>query len=176
MQLCFNCKQPAELLHTVDILMDAKNIYHAQVCKTCKDSIQNQIQFLSANEQPLTEEVKVVTAEQLEQILQGQLDPRDLVDTTGPCTCGHTIEDFQNTGMLGCPRCYTHFGHQIDAVTTMYQGATEHKGRRPPGLLPKIEKLKVLKLLLAKAKEVENYERAKEIQAEIEALQGEQNA
>lgn len=177
MQLtCPVCKTVTNKPCTIEIFLDQRGIYGIEICLNCKNKIIEQLSsilpYFRPKLTPVVEGVKVVTQEQLHQILEGNLDPIDLPNQLSDrCSCGCTIEEFHNTGMLGCPKCYDHFSKEIDEFVTTYHGDSKHIGKKQPGFLPKTEKLKILKLLLAKAKEVENYERAKEIFEEIQSLE-----
>jgi protein arginine kinase activator len=92
-----------------------------------------------------------------------------------PCPkCGHTTADIVSTGKFGCPTCYTHFQSGTSSILARCQmGATQHIGKRPKNeiALDKEEQIKNLKLKMARAIEVENYEVAGVLKKKIEELQ-----
>ena len=89
------------------------------------------------------------------------------------CQCGMSVAELEEYGKFGCPQCYNHFAEYLECY-----GAEEHVGKRPKQPKPQIvieelsleDQLKLLKLRLAKAIEVENYEQAAEINAQIKKL------
>ena len=46
-------------------------------------------------------------------------------------TCGTSLTEFYNNGMLGCPGCYKAFGQEINATLKKIQGAYSHVGKKP---------------------------------------------
>lgn len=49
--------------------------------------------------------------------------------------CGATLQDFRETGRLGCPECYATFGLELRDLLRRLHGSTVHVGDRyePPG-------------------------------------------
>lgn len=46
--------------------------------------------------------------------------------------CGTTLEDFKNTGLLGCAHCYTAFREELTpTVRYVHQGGVRHEGKSP---------------------------------------------
>ncbi|MBQ6921575.1 MAG: excinuclease, partial [Clostridia bacterium] len=45
--------------------------------------------------------------------------------------CGTYLSDYFNTGMLGCPHCYTAFRQEIKGTLLKIQKSTEHAGKLP---------------------------------------------
>lgn len=104
-----------------------------------------------------------------------------------PCPkCGTTIEDVVNTGKFGCSGCYSHFESGATSIIARCQmGANQHVGKVPKkwaeeqqkrreeqeAALDKQERIKNLRLKMAKAIEVENYEVAGVLKKKIEELQ-----
>ena len=46
-------------------------------------------------------------------------------------TCGRSLSEFYNSGMLGCPDCYKWFGQEINVALKKIQGANFHTGKKP---------------------------------------------
>jgi protein arginine kinase activator len=46
-------------------------------------------------------------------------------------TCGRSLSEFYNSGMLGCPDCYKWLGQEINDALKKIQGANFHTGKRP---------------------------------------------
>lgn len=104
-----------------------------------------------------------------------------------PCPkCGMTTDEIVKNGKFGCTECYSHFQAGVGSILAQCQmGATQHVGKVPQKwaeeqakkrelaetALDKSEQIKNLKLKMAKAIEVENYEVAGVLKKKIEDLQ-----
>ena len=91
-------------------------------------------------------------------------------------TCGESLADFQQSGLLGCPDCYEAFSDRIIPVLQRAHGNTQHVGEAPAGVDEQAEKRKKLYDLqeqLAKAVREENFEQAAKLRDEINHLKGE---
>lgn len=55
-------------------------------------------------------------------------------------TCGTSFQDFQNTGLFGCPDCYQAFEPKLSSIFKRVQADQNHVGRR----LATAEKIKTL--------------------------------
>lgn len=97
------------------------------------------------------------------------------------CTCGLTLEDFSKTGRLGCAACYDTFSEELMPILQSCQGnKLMHIGKKPHNYNEIIEakeakldieeRIRLLKLKMAKAVEVENYEVAGVLKKKIEEL------
>lgn len=90
-----------------------------------------------------------------------------------PCECGLTVEEFDKCGRFGCTKCYDHFKEELEELVFPYHGASQHVGKKPKRYMQEllandpVEKEKVLKLKLAKAIELEDYESAKLLKEEL---------
>ena len=93
-----------------------------------------------------------------------------------PCKCGTTPEDIEQKGRFGCVNCYEHFKEFMESMVYPFHNADTHVGKTPRAqIMRKIEenpeeKMKLLKLRYAKAIELEEYEKAAEINEEIKQL------
>lgn len=85
-------------------------------------------------------------------------------------TCGTTIENFQQTGLLGCPDCYETFAGQIIPVLEHAHGTAEHV---PEECAPKEEKseLDQLRQRMADAVKREDFEEAAQLRDAIRAME-----
>lgn len=104
-----------------------------------------------------------------------------------PCPkCGTTTDDIVQTGRFGCSECYSHFEAGAASIIARCQmGATQHVGKVPKNwseqqqkkreeqeaALDKAERIRNLRMKMAKAIEVENYEVAGVLKKKIEELQ-----
>lgn len=91
-------------------------------------------------------------------------------------TCGMTLKEFAETGMAGCPDCYTAFAKELEPTIMGVQGSRAHIGRAPAGMRERIDQKHRIDELEKERKEAvkaENYERAAEIRDELRRLRGE---
>ena len=47
--------------------------------------------------------------------------------------CGYTVDDFKDTFLLGCPKCYEEMRDVVSSVIARVQNANVHTGKRPGG-------------------------------------------
>jgi protein arginine kinase activator len=118
----------------------------------------------------------IKTPEELLKFITGMGQPAKPQRT---CTCGWTLENFDKTGRFGCPKCYEIYLNKLEQLVFPYHGASQHVGKRMKHQVNRqaefdsIEKEKLLKLRLAKAVELEEYEKAAEIKKELDQLKSE---
>lgn len=118
----------------------------------------------------------IKTPEELLSFITGLKEPSQQART---CSCGWSLEDFDRTGRFGCPKCYETYADKLEELVFPYHGASQHVGKRPKGQINRnlesdpVEKQKLLKLRLAKAVELEEYEKAAEIKKELDQLKAE---
>jgi len=87
--------------------------------------------------------------------------------------CGHSYRSFKKSVLLGCPSCYEHFEAQLLPVLRSIHGNTRHIGKVPKRFRASLKlKRRVIELEeeLARAVELEQYERAAELRDEIKCL------
>lgn len=88
--------------------------------------------------------------------------------------CGTYYSEFEKGGLLGCSECYHSFSGEIIPVLKRVQGSTRHVGKIPSSRnkarLNKNE-LGGLRIMLQKAIENEEYEKAAKIRDEISKMQ-----
>lgn len=88
--------------------------------------------------------------------------------------CGQTFEDFQKTGMLGCPKCYNAFRQHLTPLLGRIHGKTQHVGRVPPRSEEQnhaAKRLEALKRDMERAVADEDFELAARLRDEIRAMQ-----
>ncbi len=88
--------------------------------------------------------------------------------------CGHTLEDYYTSGLLGCKNCYDEFASYVLPSLRNTQAKVMHVGKKP-GIKasyknPEYDKLKSQ---LAKFVEEEEYEKAAQVQEKIRKLEKE---
>lgn len=98
----------------------------------------------------------------------GESDP-------GACEfCGATLQDFRESGRLGCPHCYETFEAHLRALLRRIHGASRHVGEvylapagAGPGQREDVDALGDLRQQLKLAVEAENFELAAELRDRI---------
>jgi len=91
--------------------------------------------------------------------------------------CGMTAEEFNNTGKMGCARCYEVFFGPMQDLLTRIHGNTSHRGKVPRKIeyeLSAEEQLKQLKEELQECIRTEAYERAAQIRDRIKYLESQE--
>ncbi len=87
--------------------------------------------------------------------------------------CGYSWEEFQQTGLLGCDKCYSSFYSQIKKVLREIHGNVHHIGQRPEETAapePSDYNLDILERALEEAIKKEEYEKAAELRDKIRTL------
>src|SRR5262249_33143414 len=88
--------------------------------------------------------------------------------------CGGTLQDFRETGRLGCPHCYETFDTHLRALLRRLHGSTQHVGKvyLQPADAPDQpdRRLRDLKGQLQRAVDAENFELAAQLRDQIKVL------
>ncbi len=118
---CDNCGEREAVIHLTQIVDNTVTTLH--LCERC------------------AAEKGVDTAEQVAKYPLG-----DFLATLGEGTaaaaadagracpaCGATLQDFRQTGRLGCAECYTTFAPQLRDLLRRIHGTTQHEGERYRG-------------------------------------------
>jgi protein arginine kinase activator len=90
--------------------------------------------------------------------------------------CGATLQDFRQTGRLGCAGCYAAFGSQLRDLLRRIHGNTQHEGERyrgpagGPGA-PATADAGELRDRLRRAVEAEDFEEAARLRDAIRGLE-----
>ncbi len=111
-------------------------------------------------------------------LIMGLVDVKDIQKRKGVrkvCSgCGMTLEEFKETGKLGCPECYVTFEREIRSLLRKMYGKTQHQGKFPRQLKTYktfLIDLERLKQDLNRAVKEENYEKAAVLRDRIAELQ-----
>ena len=103
-----------------------------------------------------------------------QLPPGDVAEA---CTfCEGTLQDFRETGRLGCPQCYETFATHLRDLLRRLHGSSHHVGEvylspAPAGADAKQHRMSELREQLRAAVGSENFELAAELRDQIRALE-----
>lgn len=90
--------------------------------------------------------------------------------------CGLGYQQFLNTSLLGCSECYAAFRDQLDHLMRQFQAGPRHQGKIPlrrGGTTRIRRKVQQLRMELAKAVELEQYEQAAVLRDELRKLERE---
>lgn len=108
----------------------------------------------------------------------------DLLEEKKCKKCGYTLDDYANTGMLGCENCYETFGRNLDDLLYKMHGRNRHKFQerreekksieedKKSEFLKKSKKEKEIDKLKEKLNQLvkeEKYEEAAKVRDEIKA-------
>ena len=89
--------------------------------------------------------------------------------------CGGSLQDFRESGRLGCPECYRSFEVPLRDLLRRLHGSTHHVGERyaehgPPPAEVKVESAE-LREQLRLAVETENFELAAELRDRLRVME-----
>ncbi len=161
-KMCERCgKHPADVFYT-DI--QEGKVSHLHVCKHCADE-------LGISHSAPTGEFAISN------LLAGMLDEgiagEEAATQTSCTTCGLSYGDFKETGRLGCPDCYDSFSASLRHLLRRIHGSNQHEGKVPFSQLKMVaerREVRRLQVLLQKAIEAEEFERAAEIRDQLKGL------
>lgn len=190
MKICVFCGKPCQDSFRVVEVEKNQAVGESNLCQVCG---MNYIDAIFAPKKvPVKGQTKAATqkinvqhitsAAQLFAFLLGKAalaaatPPPSRSDTHSPCPkCGHTLADLQACGKFGCGYCYKHFDDTIVPVVDIAQrGGKKHVGKVPKNFVDtedQAEKLKILKLRMARAIEFEKYEDAAKLKDQIRELE-----
>jgi protein arginine kinase activator len=92
--------------------------------------------------------------------------------------CGYTLQQFAETGRLGCDHCYQAFQSELGPLVMRLHGRVQHRGKYPKrgaGQLAAQRELEQLRLAMAEAIKREAFEEAAAIRDKIRDLEGSEN-
>ena len=163
---CFQCNKITNTPYHVTEISKDKSVYSYDLCERCGEGLIDVPQKVDLNH--------IKTPEQLLEFISGGKLP-EKEPHNPPCpNCGLTIEEFDVKGKFGCATCYDHFTERMEQLVFPYHKAKTHVGKFPKKYMENLwnsspeEKTKLLKLRLAKAVELEEYEKAAQIKIELE--------
>lgn len=148
--LCPNCgKKPVEFFIEIN---DGVKKERLSLCRDCfKDYYQK---FLKDTFKELVEMIE-----------------RDLFEENGVCPyCGRRWREIEETKEVGCANCYTIFKDNLVNIIEKIYGKKKYKGKSPKSSGDKRDEIIRSKILLSKAIEEENYEKAAKIREYLKKL------
>ncbi len=117
---CQNCNERPAAIHLTQIENDSVTSVH--LCEQCAHDkgIETQV---SVAKFPITDFLASMGKGAM-----GHLPPGDSAVT---CTlCGASLQDFRDSGRLGCHQCYQSFRPQLKALLRRLHGSSQHMGER----------------------------------------------
>ena len=154
--LCDKCHENEAIIRRIIIINGKK--YEQKLCVQCAKDNANAYKMPS-----LAELLSNVQAPETE---------------SSVCECGASIEEFRNSGLLGCEHCYTSLREELMPIIRQAQGGkTMHLGKKPGEAADRnANEIRQLRTELNAAVEKEEYERAAEIRDRIHAIESEATA
>lgn len=185
MDVCPINKNPcphARVVHITEI--NDGRVTEQHLCQNCAGQVTGET---LVKKEPATPAIPPGFLALMKAIMAKPLTAAPQVPSHPPCpNCGTTTNDIVQSGRLGCAECYVHFQAGVASIIARCQmGATHHVGKIPKkrqedqekrqaekeAALDKKEQIRNLKLKMAKAIEVENYEVAGVLKEKIEKLE-----
>ena len=168
--LCEHCHKETAVVSYILSIGDQEKEMH--LCQHCLEKLMTEDLALKKN---IDEGLAGVLGAMLQMMSQGQEEK-----TSGKeCPQCHTSwQEFKETGLLGCSKCYEVFGEDLKKIIYQFHGNTQHRGAMPSHLEEddyQSRKLLDLKEALKEAVDLENYEKAAELRDEINRLKEEAN-
>ena len=159
--LCDICGKQEASVHITEIINDQTTELH--LCEECARK-------------------KNVAMEQhfsLSDLLGGLTEISNVLDKTGAAgrrcsNCGLSYEDFRKIGRLGCSECYITFQDSLALLLKRIHGSDHHLGRFPLDDSKTVKTktgIQELRARLAKAIQLEEYERAARLRDQIRILE-----
>ena len=163
---CTNCNEREAVIHLTQV--GDQNI-ESHLCERC--AAEKGLETLGAvSKNPLASYIAAMG--------QGMKDTAPSAELGGfVCgRCGATLQDFRESGRLGCPECYRTLGTPLRELLRRLHGATRHAGERyiPPGGTPESSARRVqleLREQLKRAIEAENFELAAQLRDQLKESQ-----
>ncbi len=174
---CFFCNKIKYTPFHISEINNEGVFENFDTCEVCADT------YIATLEKPKEKPklLDLTTIETTDQLLEFIFvnAPTPIPEKTNQrtCSCGLTESEFDKIGRFGCENCYEYFKHEMESLVYPYHNAKQHVGKNPKRQTQEdwtknaVEKEKVLKLKLAKAIELEDYEKASIINKELTSLQ-----
>ena len=161
---CDECKERPAAIHLTQIVNDSVTTVH--LCEQCAAAKGVQTGATVAKF-PLSDFLATMGKGSASQLPPG--------DDPGACSsCGSTLQDFRESGRLGCPACYDSFHQHLRGLLRRLHGSTHHVGEqyaREEGDPVSGPSPAQLRDRLRRAVETENLELAAEIRDRIRGME-----
>jgi protein arginine kinase activator len=165
---CQRCGERPAVIHLTTIVDNTHTEQH--LCEACaaQQGIQTEASL-----------AKFPVGDLLGSLGKGSATQLPATDATTRCeACGATLQDFRDTGRLGCAQCYETFETSLRTLLRRVHGASRHMGEPyvSPGTREPVDEhgaslaapgLSALREQLQRAVEAENFELAARLRDEI---------
>jgi len=164
--LCDNCKEREAAVHLQQVKDNSVTSMH--LCNEC--AAEKGIETESGA-------VKFPLSDFLASMGEGSTVQGAKGDEGTACSsCGATLKDFQDSGRLGCPKCYETFETQLRDLLRRLHGSSHHVGESyitsRAGESDELEEqLADLRKRLRQAVETENFELAAELRDRLRSME-----
>ncbi|MDE0806406.1 MAG: UvrB/UvrC motif-containing protein [Longimicrobiales bacterium] len=165
---CELCKASAAVVHVTQITEE--KILTSHFCKECAAN-----KGISHFDKSIKTSLHDFLIE-----LGNEPDSPIALDVQTTCSfCGMKIGEFQRTGRLGCPHCYTDFDSYLKRILKKIHGSAGHTGKvylpPNPNSYQLEQKMQFLKNGMTRAVEREEFEKAAILRDEIGKMKSETN-
>lgn len=148
--LCQNCgKKP------VDLIIEINDGNKKERFSLCRDCFRDYYQKILKD-----------TFKELLQIIEEKF----FKDSEYCLYCGRSWKEIEESKEIGCVNCYKIFKDRLESILEKMYGKKKYKGRTPKSSGEKMAEILKNKILLSKAIEEENYEKAAEIRDYLKKL------
>lgn len=164
--MCDNCKEREAVIHLTQIVDNSVTTLH--LCPQC--AAEKGVQTgANVAKFPLSDFLA-----SMGKGVAAHLPPGGATEACG--FCGATLQDFRNTGRLGCPHCYETFEMHLRTLLRRLHGSSHHVGEvyLSPGTTQsdaRDQQVSEMRRQLAAAVEAENFELAAELRDRLRALE-----
>jgi protein arginine kinase activator len=167
--LCQDCRQRVSTVIYTEVREGSKKVLH--LCQACVEKRGIPAPVLR---DPL--EVEALFKDLLQQLgeEEGAHGEMHQLDSQNCAVCGWSFQDFQESGMLGCPQCYTAFEEALKHLLKQLHGSDEHLGRKyelDADQIVSEEDEGFLKNALEEAVKREEFEQAAQIRDRLNQIQ-----
>jgi protein arginine kinase activator len=163
---CDNCHEREAAIHLTQIVNNSVTTLH--LCEQC--AAEKGVQTSAAVEKkfPLSDFIA-----SLGKGASGALPAGGETERCG--FCGGSLQDFRDTGRLGCPHCYETFEHHLRSLLRRLHGSSQHVGEiylAPLAAASDSHRMLIdLREQLRRAVDSENFELAAELRDRIRVLE-----
>jgi protein arginine kinase activator len=163
---CDNCHERTAAIHLTQIVHNSVTTLH--LCEQCAAEKGVQTNTTVAAKYPLSDFLA-----SLGKGAAGQLPPGGESERCG--FCNGTLQDFRDSGRLGCPHCYETFEHHLRSLLRRLHGSSQHVGEvylAPLAAASDSHRMLLdLREQLRRAVDSENFELAAELRDRIRVLE-----
>ncbi len=167
MTQCDNCHERSAAIHLTQIVNNSVTTVH--LCEQCA---------AEKGVQTSASVAKFPLGDFLASLGKGAAGALPAEAEDGTCDyCHATLQDFRDTGRLGCPECYEAFAQHLRGLLRRLHGSSQHVGEvylPPEGAAVPTDSARVLVDLreqLRRAVDAENFELAAELRDRIRVME-----